>query len=86
MNQENWDEKLMFHNFDLGSKELFFPKDLKQEIIPVYNSNDEKISLYEMQRSAADWNWHDFSWFKEEKKYRKMIYNNPVPVYKLNRK
>ena len=58
---------------------------MQREVLSVYNSKEEKISIQEMQRSALDWNWYEFSWFKEETKYRKMIYNNPVPVYKLRK-
>jgi hypothetical protein len=42
--------------------------------------------LYELQKSAANWEWYEFSWFLEEKKYRQIIYGNSVPVYKLDKK
>jgi hypothetical protein len=70
MNQNNLEEKIILHNFDFKKKEVFYLEDLNREIL---NSNKEKdnydiVSLYEMQKSAANWNWYEFSWFEKKKK------------------
>lgn len=79
----NQDEKIIFHNLELIKEESISPNCMSKEIITVNNANFEKLSLYEMQKSALEWKWYEFSWFLEEKKYRKLIYNNSVPVYKI---
>ena len=73
-----------FHNLNLGKQESQSPE--KIAIDKTILRVNHHSSLYELQKSAANWEWYEFSWFLEEKKYRQIIYGNSVPVYKLDKK
>lgn len=73
-----------FYNFSLGHTKIFSEEELHSEKLTISCSNF--ASVYDLQKSASEWLWCDFSWFKEEQKYREILYQNSVPIYKLGKK
>lgn len=79
-----WMDSNLYHNLNLGEEESQTPEKIASDKT-VLRFNHQS-SVYELQKSAANWQWYEFSWFLEEKKYRQIIYGNSVPVYKLDKK
>lgn len=69
------------YNLKLGITENFSPEEIEKTRTSL--GVNSYSSLYELQKSASDWSWYDFSWFSDELKYRQIIYNNSVPIYRL---
>jgi hypothetical protein len=73
-----------FYNLNLGEKKVSSEEELNSEKLTISCCNF--ASVYDLQKSASEWLWCDFSWFQEEQRYREIIYQNSVPVYKLVKK
>ena len=69
------------YNFKLGTIETYSAQYIEdgKTIVRIQPYR----SVYELQKSAEEWLWCDFSWFTDELKYRQYFYNNSVPIYKL---